>query len=121
MRGALERTLRASRAVVLVGSDCPALTSRDLRRAARLLRSSCEVVLVPAEDGGYALIGARRRPPGIFEGMAWGGSGVYRETIGRLAACGLRWRALRTLWDVDRPEDLARLAALRCMRREPGF
>jgi rSAM/selenodomain-associated transferase 1 len=96
---------------ILIGTDCPALTAADLRRAARLLRGGYEAVLAPAEDGGYALIALRRVAPEIFRNIAWGTSSVYAETVKRLA--GYRWRALRTVWDVDRPEDLPRLRALR--------
>jgi rSAM/selenodomain-associated transferase 1 len=96
---------------ILIGTDCPALTAADLRRAARLLRGGYEAVLAPAEDGGYALIALRRVAPEIFRNIAWGTSNVYEETVKRLS--GYRWRALRTVWDVDRPEDLPRLRALR--------
>lgn len=102
---------RARQPAILIGSDCPALRPADLRRAARLLAGGYDAVLAPAEDGGYALIALRRLPPGLFEGIAWGGPRVYADTVKKLA--GYRWRALRTLWDVDRPEDLERLRALR--------
>lgn len=96
---------------ILIGSDCPELTAADLRRAARWLRAGYDVVLAPAEDGGYALIGARHVSTEMFCNMAWGTSNVFHETVKRLSA--YRWRALRRVWDVDRPEDLARLRALR--------
>ena len=96
---------------ILIGTDCPELSAADLRRAARLLRGGTEVVLAPAEDGGYALIGARRVSAEMFRGIAWGSAAVYPETVKRLK--GYRWRALRTVWDVDRPADLERLRALR--------
>jgi hypothetical protein len=102
----------------LIGADCPALTPRDLRRADRLLRGACDAVLAPAEDGGYALVGLKRVSPLLFEAIAWGGHDVCSETGRRLDRLGYRWRALRTLWDVDRPEDLRRLdtARLRSLR-----
>ena len=105
------RALRRHRRAILIGSDCPALTARDLRRAARLLCAGYRVVLLPTEDGGYALIAAQHAPRAIFEGIAWGESRVFDETVKRLG--GIRWRRLRTLWDVDRPEDIERLRALR--------
>jgi len=70
-------------------------------------------VLGPAEDGGYVLIGARRVTPALFEGIEWGTGGVYAATARRLEAAAYRWRALRPSWDVDRPQDLERLRALR--------
>jgi len=69
MQRALERALRRHRAAILIGSDCPALSPRHLQRAARWLRGGCEAVLAPAEDGGYALIGLRRRMPALFEAI----------------------------------------------------
>lgn len=120
MLRAIAEGLRTHRTVILIGSDCPALTACDLRRAERLLNGGCDVVLAPAEDGGYALIAARRVSRRLFADVPWGGATVYEETLRRLEALGWRWRALRTLWDVDRPEDLERLRALRlssAMRR----
>jgi rSAM/selenodomain-associated transferase 1 len=113
MHRALVGALRRSSTAILIGTDSPALRPLDLRRAARLLRGGCDVVLAPAEDGGYALIGARRVSQSIFEGIPWGGANVYAATVERLLHSGYRWRALRTLWDLDRPEDLDRLRSLR--------
>jgi rSAM/selenodomain-associated transferase 1 len=113
MHHSVARALRRHKAVIVIGTDCPALTPRDLRRAAQLLKGGCEAVLAPAEDGGYALIGLTKVSPRLFSAIAWGTSAVYEETAARLAAAGYRWRALRTVWDVDRPEDLERLRALR--------
>ena len=104
------RALRRHRRAILIGSDCPALTARDLRRAARSLCAGYRVVLLPTQDGGYALIAAQHAPRAIFEGIAWGGPKVFEETERRLA--GVRWRRLRKLWDVDRPEDLDQIAPL---------
>lgn len=105
------RALRRHRRAILIGSDCPALEPRDLRRAARSLCAGYQVVLLPTEDGGYALIAARNAPRAIFDGVTWGGPQVLDETTKRLA--GIRWQRLRTLWDLDRPEDLERLRSLR--------
>ena len=51
----------------------------------------------------------RRASPQLFAGIEWGSATVMRDTRERLEALGWRWRELRTLWDVDRPEDVARL------------
>ncbi len=102
---------KARRPAILIGTDCPVLTSADLRRAARWLRGGCDALLAPAEDGGYALIGLRRARKEFFEGILWGGPQVYADTVKRLA--GYRWRALRRVWDLDRPEDLERFRSLR--------
>ena len=112
MQSAFTRGLRMYRGVILIGSDCPALQPADLRRAARLL-AACDAVVAPAEDGGYPLLALRRCSPRLFESMPWGGATVMLQTRERLAALGWRWRELRMLWDVDRPEDLERLEAAR--------
>ncbi len=109
MLAAFGTALAAHARVLLIGSDCPALSARDLRQAEQALREGHDAVLAPAEDGGYALIGLTRCDARLFEGIAWGGDGVMAETRARLAALGWRWRELETLWDVDRPEDYARL------------
>jgi rSAM/selenodomain-associated transferase 1 len=102
---------RARGPAVLIGADCPSLRVMDLRRALRVLQSGYDAVLAPAEDGGYALIGVRGLPPNLFSGVDWGSSRVCAQTLKNLT--GYRWRALRTVWDVDRPEDLERLRSLR--------
>jgi hypothetical protein len=116
MRRATASRLRRCRAVIVIGTDCPTLAPLDLRRAVRWLRGGCDAVVAPAEDGGYALIGLRRPIAEVFSGIAWGTPEVYAQTRLRLDRAGRRWRALPQLWDVDRPEDLARLEAVRFSR-----
>lgn len=113
MHHALRRALRRHRYALLIGVDAPELHAGDLRRALRLLRSGCDVVIAPAEDGGYALIACRRAPRPIFERIEWGGNEVRSQTVERLAQARLRWRALRTVWDIDRPDDVERLGRRR--------
>jgi rSAM/selenodomain-associated transferase 1 len=93
---------------IVVGSDCPALDAARLREAAAALALH-DAVIAPAEDGGYGLIGLGRAAPALFEGIAWGTGTVMAETRERLHASGLRWLELPRTWDVDRPEDYARL------------
>lgn len=102
---------RSRRPALLIGSDCPALTARDLRRARRALCAGYDAVLAPAQDGGYSLIGLRRVRREIFAGIDWGTSRVYAQQRRNLGGC--RLRELRTVWDVDRPQDLERLRSLR--------
>jgi hypothetical protein len=117
MLRACERVLRTAKAVVLIGTDCPVLRVVDLRAAARALRGGADAVLSPAEDGGYALIGLRRVSPRLFSGIEWGSESVLQQTRVRLRELGWRWRELRVVWDVDRPDDYARLGRLRARRR----
>jgi rSAM/selenodomain-associated transferase 1 len=98
--------------LLLIGTDCPALEPDDLRRAARALRDGHDAVVMPAEDGGYVLIGLREPLPSLFEDIEWSTDSVMRATRDRLRALDARWCEPRVLWDVDRPEDLQRLRAL---------
>jgi uncharacterized protein len=92
---------------LVIGTDCPALTPGHLRAAANALRDA-EVVLIPAEDGGYVLIGARAAHPKLFDGIAWGSATVLAETRECIAELGLTSAELTPLWDVDTEIDLAR-------------
>lgn len=93
---------------LVIGSDCPALTPQHLRDAADAL-TNADVVLIPAEDGGYVLIGARAPRPELFAGMTWSVDTVLAETRKRIAAHGLKAAELGPLWDVDNEDDLARM------------
>lgn len=115
MQAAFTQALMKHSRVLLIGSDCPALTARNIRHADGALRDGADAVFVPCEDGGYALIGLTRADPELFDGIAWGGDGVMAETRARLTALGWRWRELETLWDVDLPGDYHRLVAARLL------
>jgi rSAM/selenodomain-associated transferase 1 len=110
------RALSRHSCAILIGSDCPGLRPSDLRAAARALRGGADAVLAPAEDGGYVLIGLRRVSRRLFDGIPWGGPQVLARTRRRLRALHWRCQELRTLWDVDRPEDVARLRRSRLLR-----
>jgi rSAM/selenodomain-associated transferase 1 len=110
MLAAFARALADHARVLLIGSDCPALTPRHLQQAGRALRDGADAVFVPCEDGGYALIGLTRVDARLFDDIAWGSDRVMAETRARLKQLGWTWRELETLWDVDRPEDYERLA-----------
>lgn len=97
--------------LLLMGSDAPSITPDDLRACAAALRGGADAVFLPAEDGGYALVGAQRPIPEIFTDMTWGDDRVMAATRARLTALGLAWAEPRTVWDVDRPADYERLAA----------
>ena len=92
--------------VVIIGSDCPEVTTGDIRAAWRELRSH-DIVLGPATDGGYWLIGLRQARPELFAGIAWSSETVLAETLRRAKSAGLRSQLLRILADVDTAEDWA--------------
>ena len=112
MYHAFVTTLAAHPFALLIGSDIPALTMADIRAATQALEQGNDAVLVPTEDGGYALIGLRQVVPQIFTAITWGKEQVFAETMCRLTA--LRWSThlLETRWDVDYPSDLQRLHGL---------
>jgi len=102
----------ANTCVLLIGSDCPALTLDHLRAAADVLRDRAPAVVIPAEDGGYALIGLRTSEPALFSDMPWSTPRVMDETRRRLRTLGLTWHEPTTLWDVDLPQDLERMRGI---------
>ena len=96
--------------VLVIGTDCPALTEAHLRSAAMALRDGNDVVLIPAERGGYVLLGMREAQPRLFSNIAWGGSSVLADTRARIVEQRLMLVERPPLWDVDTEIDLARLA-----------
>lgn len=115
----MHHALKQRRLAILIGSDAPALRPADLHRARRWLQGGADVVLSPAEDGGYALIAARRLDARIFDGVRWGGADVLERTLLNISKVGLRYRLLRTVWDVDRPQDVERIRWLRSSSASP--
>jgi len=95
--------------VLVIGTDCPALTEAHLRSAAMALRDGNDVVLIPAERGGYVLLGMRKAQPRLFSNIAWGGSSVLADTRARIVEQRLMLVERPPLWDVDTEIDLARL------------
>ncbi len=108
MRAAFAHGLGAGDRVIVIGSDCPALETGDLRAAAAALADH-DAAIVPAEDGGYVLIALARPLPELFDGIAWGEASVMGRTRSRLGDSRARWKELPKRWDVDRPEDYLRL------------
>lgn len=90
---------------IVIGTDCPAQSSADLCMAAVWLADH-DVVLQPAHDGGYVLIGMRQPQRELFDGIAWGTNAVLSTTRARIAGLGLRCAELPALPDLDRPDDV---------------
>ena len=91
--------------VAIVGTDCPDLKAEILAQAFDEL-SDRDLVLGPAKDGGYYLIGLRRSIPELFDGINWGTSEVFASTRAIAQNLGLNIAVLPILADIDRPEDL---------------
>lgn len=90
--------------VVVIGTDCPDLTAADLRAAWDALGDH-DVVVGPAEDGGYWLLGTSAPRPGLFADIAWSSSSVLADTLSIARSQGLSVRWLRRLNDVDTEQD----------------
>ena len=113
MLHAMHSGLDDYRRVILIGSDCLDLSVGLLHQVdARL--SQAELVLVPAEDGGYVLIAARKSiHPRLFEGIPWGTPRVLEQTKARIDELECNAFLFNSLRDIDRVEDLQHYPGLR--------
>lgn len=96
--------------VVIIGSDSPTLP-RDLIESSFVALQEHPVVLGPARDGGYYLVGQQQPVPGLFSEIDWSTSRVLAQTLSRLKAAGVSAQLLPEWYDIDSLEDLKTLAA----------
>ena len=89
--------------VVIIGSDSPSLPLAYIEQA---FASKKDVVLGPSVDGGYYLIGMRENLTNLFDGIAWGGNRVLKDTYCKLKSIGVSLELLPVWYDVDRSDDL---------------
>jgi hypothetical protein len=97
--------------VVVIGADCPGLTPALFARAFAALDTQ-DLVLGPAKDGGYYLVGLNRPAPSLFSEIPWGTGEVLTATLKQAQALNLSTHLLESLADVDRPEDLFNYSAM---------
>jgi len=114
MHGVLQMLLADSDQACLIGTDCPDIDMSYIERAFAALAGS-DVVIGPAEDGGYGLVGLSEACAQLFEGIDWGTENVMQQTLERAATAGLNTLMLQTIWDVDTPDDWERYRL-----RDPG-
>jgi hypothetical protein len=100
--------------VIVIGSDLPDLTGIIIDQAFKCLESN-DIVIGPAADGGYYLLGMKCLHPDVLDGIDWGTEHVHRQTRDRINGLGLSMVELPLIRDVDRPDDLSRL------RNDPRF
>lgn len=112
MRHAFSAALSRYRHAILIGCDCPSLTVGDVQQALMALKNGKDVVIAPAEDGGYVLIGLSAPQPVLFENMSWSNGKVMAETRNRTIQASLDVHELTMQWDVDVAEDWARYLGL---------
>lgn len=113
MLGAFKEALSQYRHAILIGCDCPSLTVDDLQQALMGLKNGKHVVIAPAEDGGYVLIGMNAPQRVLFENMPWGSPAVMTKTRQRADDASLVIDELAKQWDVDTPDDWARFLGKR--------
>jgi hypothetical protein len=100
---------RGATAVVVIGADVPHVPAATLDDAVHALAGDADLVLGPAADGGYYLIGLRAPAPALFADIAWGTAEVLAITLDRAGRLGLRTTVLPSTFDIDEPADLERL------------
>src|SRR5688500_1943944 len=106
MARVIRRELAAGAArVVVIGTDCPEITTGDIGRAFTALETA-DVVLGPATDGGYYLIGVRAEHPELFGDIRWCAPDTLAVTLTRATAAGLRAHLLELRSDIDTADDL---------------
>jgi len=112
MHFAVSAAMERSRAVLLLGVDSPSIDRDYLELALTSLEAGRQVLIGPAEDGGYVLLGLSGVWQELFQHMPWGTDRVYAMTLERTRQLDLDVDLLPERWDVDRPEDLEKLAGL---------
>lgn len=105
MAAAAQRILNGGERIILIGTDCPALSSTRLRAMANALESY-DAVMHPAQDGGYVLLGLSRFDPSLFSGIVWSSDTVCASTQARIKALAWRLFVGEALRDIDEPADL---------------
>ena len=108
MSHAIKTNLENYKHVVLIGTDAPSLDNPLIEQAIATLQSGANTVIIPAEDGGYVLIGMSKHYKEIFLSVPWGSDRVLKKTRGNIIALGLKVNELPECWDIDRVEDYER-------------
>jgi rSAM/selenodomain-associated transferase 1 len=107
MHNAFKDALRRAPWAILIGTDVPALEKTDITRAILELQSGTDVVIGPAVDGGYYLLGLRKSSSELFNDIPWGTSQVHATTLSRLQTNNWTYTTIDRRRDLDTPEDLS--------------
>lgn len=113
MYNAIHDALRQYNFCIVIGTDAPALDELSIQQALDTLHEGADVVFVPAEDGGYVLIGMRQAHDFLFQEISWGSAEVMQQSRNKLEINNIVYKELATCWDVDRLEDYQRYLSLR--------
>ena len=101
---AFEEAFIRSKSVLIIGTDCPYITPTLIEKAFNLLQKS-DLVIGPAEDGGYYLLGMNKLHATLFENIPWSSEKVFEMTLEKATAMGLATKKLPVLSDIDYEED----------------
>jgi len=104
MHHAMHHSLTQYSQCVLIGSDCPAITTDYIQQAFNALNSH-SICLGPATDGGYVLIGATEIYSELFAHTEWSTSTVLQQCLTNIDKLNVSHHLLTTLWDIDTPND----------------
>ena len=117
MHRALKTSLEEREFSVLIGTDIPAMSGQYIASAFAAVEQGVDIVIGPAEDGGYVLLGASRVDAGWFEGIDWGSPAVLQQSRQKVSASGASYKELPPLWDVDYLQDLQRWQLLQAAQQ----
>lgn len=106
---AINQELKRSQNVILIGSDCPMLNIDYVKKAFKHLSKHNDVVLGPTTDGGYALIGMKKKNDYLFKNITWGSSKVFTQTLKIAGNYSCNIQSLDKVSDIDTVEDLQQL------------
>ncbi|MCW9046893.1 MAG: TIGR04283 family arsenosugar biosynthesis glycosyltransferase [Gammaproteobacteria bacterium] len=104
MFNALNESLKTYDKSILIGTDCPLLDQSYLEQAFKALEQD-DIVLGPADDGGYVLVGASKIEAQLFNNINWGTDSVLKQSLHNANKAAYKTHLLDTLWDVDTPQD----------------
>ena len=109
MAHAIQNALKQYRYAMVIGTDAPCLTPEYVETAIEALSSGADIVIGPAQDGGYVLIGMTRFHAELFNNIDWGTGQVLQQTLDKARHANLSVHQLPILWDVDTPDDLEKI------------
>ena len=112
MYNATKAALLSYKYCIVIGTDAPALDEVLIEKAIEVLHADADVVFVPAEDGGYVLLGLQDAHAFLFEKIDWGSAEVMQQSRDKLEMNNISYKELDTCWDVDRLEDYLRYLAM---------
>ncbi len=116
MLNGIKQALQQYKYCIVIGTDAPALDEVLISQAIERLKTGDKVVFVPAEDGGYVLVGLQQPYEFLFQDITWGSAEVMQQSRSKLKKNGISFSELATCWDIDRLEDYQRYLTIKEIR-----